>query len=540
VSFIALALSGCSGCDESVDPPAAPVADLVLKNGRIFTATTAAWVSALAITDGVIVRAGDDASVGSGARVVDLGGRLVIPGLHDLHVHALEAGVNLELCGLDPGLSTRQYATAVADCAADTPGDGWVRAAGASIAELEGAELPVDALDRVVPDRPVMVLDDLGHSLWTNTLGLRAAGLTAATPDPAGGFLGRDNGRLDGLLFENAQHLIRDAAAYDAAVLDRGLQAGLQELARSGVTTISDAGGFWTQGHYEAWARAEQAEMLSVRAFNSLYLFPDRDQQAQLAAFRRMHTSDPERLLKFDSAKIYLDGILDLGTAAMLAPYDVPPDAARPRGLLYFEAAVLEAYARPLEAMGFGFSYHAIGDAAVRQVLDLAERVSGRHRVTHTYLVDPADRARFAALDVTADFQAGRESVSRAYAQSLRPMIGARADGLIPIRALLETKARVVLSSDWDADVLEPFAAIARVVDKGVSVTAAVKMHTVSAAEALGHIDRVGTLEVGKMADLIVVDRDVFAVPHAQIGDAEVLWTLLEGEEVYRNPAFTP
>lgn len=503
---------------------------------------------------GVITAVGSRArverSAGPRAKLIDAGGATVMPGFQDTHVHVPEAGINESLCLLPPGEGLEAYAGLVAGCAAEQPGSGWVRAAGASLFELRGraGRLPLDALDDAVPDRPALVLDDLGHAVWVNSAGLAEAGVDEDAPDPPGGVLERssEDGRLTGLLLENAQHTARDAAAVSPEAADAGLRRALARIARQGVTTVSDSGGYWTRGHPEAWKRAADAGELSVRARNTLYLFPDRDFEEQLAELRERFDDDASDMLSFETVKVYADGILDLGTALLLEPYDDPLDPSLPHGFRYFEPETLTDYAQALHGIGYRLEIHAIGDRAVRESLNAIEAIDAddvaarRHRTTHTYMVDPDDVERFAELGVVADFQAGPVSTSAGYHASLRPLIGERAQRLLPIGELAASGALVSLSSDWDADPLSPLGTIAVAATRepnSVTAPEALAMVTINAARALGHDDSTGSIEVGKQADYAVLDADPLATPPAEIAEIGVDRTVVGGRTVWARPS---
>jgi predicted amidohydrolase YtcJ len=504
-------------------------------------------IIAVGRTADVLGAAGDDAIV------IDAGGRMVLPGFQDAHVHVPEAGINEGLCLLDPGLSLVDYEVLLRECADEQPDSDWVRAAGASLFDLRASdELPIDVLDRAIPDRPALVLDDLGHAAWTNTLGLEAAGIGADDPNPQGGVLHRDptSGELTGLLLENAQQPVRNAAAVDADVVYDGLLVALDQLAENGITSISDAGGYWQQGHSAAFEQALDDESLTVRGSNALYLYPDMDIDDQLAEFKRRLSNDPNSLLRFDTVKIYVDGILDLGTAAMLDPYVDPPDPEYPNGFFYFGAAELQRYVTELHAMGYRLSFHAIGDAAVRTALDAIEAIDDepaniagrRHRITHTYLVDSADLDRFATLGVVADFQVGPESSATDYHEYLSDYIGDQAFDLIPLKTVLETGAHVSLSSDWDADPLSPFGTMQRAVlrDENAvdTVEQAIELLTLGAAYALGQDDSTGSIEVGKQADYVMIDQQLLEIEPERIENTRVLLTVVGGNETFRADDF--
>jgi hypothetical protein len=505
--------------------------------------------------DGVIIAVGTETDVlaeaGDEATRIDAGGHMVLPGFQDVHVHVLEAGIHEGLCLLEPGLTLDEYADAIAACADEQAGDEWVRAAGASLFDLRGTDdLPIDVLDEVVPDRPVLILDDLGHAAWTNTLGLEAAGISEDDPDPQGGILHRNpaSGELTGLLLEDAQQPVRTAASLDADAVYDGLLVALDELALNGITSVSDAGGYWQQGHPEAWQRALEEGTLTVRAANALYVYPSMDTDEQLAEFERRFADDPDSLLRFDTAKVYIDGILDLGTAALIDPYDVPVDPGLPSGFFYFQPDQLQEYVSALHKIGYRINFHVIGGAATGSALDAVEAIDAdrasiadrRHRLTHVYMVDPPDIDRFAELGVIADLQAGEEAVSTDYHEYLGEFIGDRALDLIPVATLLDAEAHVTLSSDWDADLLSPFGIIERAVTRDSNavptVARAIELVTIDAAYALGHDAITGSITVGKQADYVIIDQNLLTISPSDIEQTQVLLTVVGGREVYRSP----
>ncbi|MEM7586283.1 MAG: amidohydrolase family protein [Acidobacteriota bacterium] len=349
-------------------------------------------------------------------------------------------------------------------------------------------------------------------------------------------------GRLTGLLLEAAQYLAHDAAERpNAATLDRaydGLLSALEDVNRQGITTVSDAGGYWPRGHTEVWTRAEREDTLTVRASNALFVYPYRDAESQLRELQQRFSNDPDRLLRFDQAKIYIDGIPSIGSAAFLEPYV----GTRDRGLLYFEPAALNRTSRALHDAGFQLHFHATGDRGVRLGLDAIaalgeDAVARRHRMTHLYFVHPDDVPRFATQGVVADFQLPTTSATGEYEDYLAERIGDRSRRALPLGELLDAGARVVLSSDWDAEPLAPFATLQRGLERhrdGIpDLATGLEMMTINPAYLLRHDDRTGSLEVGKKADLIVIDQNLFEIPTSRIGRTQVLLTLLGGEPVF-------
>ena len=276
-----LAVCFVSACSSTTSDNATPRTNdtgnnvTVVTNAKVYTLDpNQPWAESFAYNaEAKIIAVGSEtdvlAAAGNDPKVVDAQGNVVMPGFQDPHVHVPEAGINENLCILPPDKPLAAYEQLAADCADDQPGSNWVRAAGVSLFNLRSAqsELPIDVLDRAIPDRPALVLDDLGHSAWTNTLGLKAVGIGVDDPDPQGGVLARDpeTGRLTGLLLENAQQQIRNAAALTDDENYEGLLLALKELARNGITTVSDAGGFWGQRHPEAWQRALEENTLKRR-----------------------------------------------------------------------------------------------------------------------------------------------------------------------------------------------------------------------------------------------------------------------------------
>ena len=549
--------------DDRPMPTSTVGADLVFHNGAIYTVNEAQpWAEAVAVQDGVIVYVGEDDAVeswiGENTVVVDLNGRMLMPGFQDVHLHVVEAGINQNLCLFRPSASGDAYARDVVNCAAQQTDSEWVRGAGVNMSTLLDQSLfPIDLLDNVVPDRPVLILDDLGHGAWANTSAMERVGYDQLDGNPPGGVLVRDEttGRLTGVVLENAQQALRTASfagnAEDLDLMYDGFLLTLEELAANGITAVSDAGGYWPRGHHEVWTRAEAEGTLTVRASNALYLFPDFPYDEQLAEMEALYTNDPTKLVRFNQAKIYIDGILGQGTAALYAPYEDSfglPGIADD-GFLYFDIDMLNQYATDLDALGFQLHFHVVGDRATTLALDAIETATAvngtadrRHRLTHLYLVDQADWARFSELGVVADLQMASSSIDDRYEEYIGRYIGDRADELLPAFELLESGAVVTISSDWDADELSPFAKIESLValewDNVPTLDTLIRMMTINGAYLLHQEEKTGSIEVGKLADLIVLDKNFFAVPTAEIGDTAVLLTLLEGEVVYQDSRF--
>ena len=329
------------------------------------------------------------------------------------------------------------------------------------------------------------------------------------------------------------------------ALNDQALADGLAELARHGITSVVDARAHWRRGYVEAYERAAQNHTLTSRVVLSLWAYPYLDDAQQLSTLAAMYSDDPGSLLRASQIKIYSDGELNHRTAALLDPY-LCCELAGSTGLNYSDQARLQSYIQTLGAVGFDFHIHAIGDRGVHEALNAIEAAQGpgaRHRLTHVELVQPSDVPRFAELGVIADMQMSFSSVEPAHAYELAFLLGT---GRIDerqwrLRALHEAGATVVLSSDYDVGELSPFAGMERALSRGdqslPSLDTAIRAYTLNAAYLMRQEDRVGSIEVGKRADLVVLDRNPFEIPTAQLSQVQVVQTFLDGEAVHgENP----
>lgn len=528
-------------------------ASLVLTNAKVHTVNPAApQAQALAIDDkGLIMAVGPTADVlavvGKGAQVVDLGGRMVLPGFQDAHMHLIEAGVNEVLCAFEPFDDLDGTLATVEECVENTK-DGWVRGSGVSMTNLLDQDSnPIALLDAIAPNRPVLILDDIGHGAWANSAAMRAAGYDKLEGNPPGGIILRSaNGKPNGVVLENSQQKLRNLAFPDTPENNgfayEAMLETLKTLAANGITTVSDAGGFWPQGHIKPWQRALAEGTLTVRASNALHVYPDMDFDEQIVKLRALYSNDPASLLRFNQAKIYVDGILEQRTSAVLEPYKPGAgiDHGYERGFEYFEGDALKRYSKALAEVGFQLHFHVTGDRGARLALDAiaqSDAGPGPHRLTHLYLVDEADFPRFRELGVVADFQLAPSSLDPEYDTFIRQFIGDRADRLLPAASIAAAGALVTLSSDFDADELSPLvkiqAALARHREGPTDIATAIAWTTINPARLLQQDKTSGSLEVGKFADIAIIDRDITAIPIGEIGKAKVEATLLQGKPVY-------
>ncbi|MBB6340096.1 putative amidohydrolase YtcJ [Pseudomonas fluvialis] len=530
-------------------------ASLVLHNARIHTVNDEQpWAQALAIDeDGRILAVGSDAEVEEYAddrtEFVDLKGRLVLPGFQDTHAHVLDASSEAQAdCPLQADESLEQWLDAIGDCS-DSASGTWLLGSGFALHTLlQSGQSPRALLDQIAQDRPVAIMEETSHAYWLNSEALRLAGFEQAQDDPEGGVILRDaQGRPSGIVLDNAGDLVMDKALPPSKALQetyyQAVLAGQEELARNGITSVADARVFWRRGHLQAWQRAAAADQLLARTSLGLWAYPQLEDDDQLAALADLYDAGREdSLLRVNQIKLYVDGIVHNTTARLREPYQSSLPGVDPRGLYYFTPVRLQRYARELTAVGFDLHIHTIGDQAVRDALDAIEQAEkGRHRLTHVELVTQEDVPRFRQLGVIADFQPS-PYFTPSFLKDNQPLIGPRAYRMLPMRELYDSGAPVTLSSDWDVNPLSPLGILQNALSLGPrslpSLEAAVRAYTLDAAYTLRQEQDTGSLEVGKQADLVLLDRDIFKLPVNQIGQAKVLWTLLGGEETYRAPSF--
>lgn len=524
-------------------------AALILHGGKVYTVNPEqAWAEAVAIdSSGKISAVGNDAEVlalaADNTERINLRGRLLLPGFQDTHAHVLDASSAAQGdCTLDPSDALDDWLDAIADCRVAKP-NGWLRGTGFALHTLlEAEQSPRQLLDEIGDLQPIILMEETSHAYWLNSAALERSGVQDG--DPTGGIVLRDaDGEANGILLDNAGDLALDAALPTSPELDsindQAIADSQYELARNGITSVADARTFWRRGHYQAWLRAARNGGLSARTVLSLWAYPHLDDDSQLAELKAMLDTDGSDLLRVTQIKFYVDGIVHNSTARLLQPYQHSLAGVDPLGLYYFTPKRLNRYARELSRAGFDMHIHAIGDGAVHDALNAIAKTAGkgRHRITHVELVDDRDIPRFARLNVTADFQPSAYFLN----ENLRehePAIGKRAQSLLNIRKLHDSGARVTLSSDWDVNPLSPLGIIAsalRLGERGLpDVESTLKAYTIDAAYVLRQEHETGSIEVGKWADLVVLDTDLFAASVDEIEGAKVLRTLLGGEEIYR------
>lgn len=553
-TFLLTFISFFSCTNESNDPNPTTATEMIFFNGKIYTVNAdQPWADAIYIQDGVIKYVGSDeearAMASENAEEIDLEGAFMMPGIHDVHLHPLEAASkNFQFILDDSVEDPEEYLDAVADAVADNPGDDWLLGWGHWIdVPLAATRAPKEILDEVAPDRPIAIMEQTSHSLWCNSVALELMGIDDNTPDPIGGIIMREeNGEASGILIDNAGNLLLDLALTPTPErLQRdyeGLtEVALPELAKNGITSVADARTYWKREHHKVWERVADEDKLTVRANLGLWAYPSEEDAAQLNSLKGLYSNEDGALLKMNQIKLYGDGIVHNTTSAMHDDYHIDYfERATNNGLNYFSEERIAAYIAELEPVGFDFHIHAIGNRGVHEALNAIEQSgtsAGRHRLTHVEYVDPVDVPRFAQLNVTADAQVAGDFTQPENWHDNDYLIGtALNENNIPLKSLQQAGARVTLSSDWDVSALNPFVGLGNAVTRApqnLTLEEAVAAYTINAAYVLRQESIVGSIEVGKEADLIILDRNIFEIPADQIKQTQVLETYLQGELVY-------
>ncbi|MFL6710217.1 MAG: amidohydrolase [Massilia sp.] len=599
---LAVVQPACAAAATAAPAPAA--ADLVYRNGSVYTVDPADHVQqALAVRAGRIVYVGDNqgvqAQVGRRTRVIDLHGRMLMPGLIDAHMHPQSGGSRLLNCSLDyASLSVAQFQARIQACLDRDAGaspDRWLVVVNWFQQGMlpDGSDTTAATLDSLKTRRPIIVRSSFGHSSLLNSKGIAVAGIRAGTPDPAGGKIVRDGqGRATGLLEDAAQDMAMNLLPPLTVAQNMAAStAALAVMRAQGITSFLDA--YTDPETMTAFRTLQQRGKLTARAHFAVLIDLDKGATpvtpvtpvtpasavADLLKQQRKFDQGATRVapsMQLRHAKLFMDGVIAAPafTGAMLAPYlvnrgtagqpDWQPGPSKGPAT-YFSRSALDATLQALAAARIDPHLHVDGDRAVRDALDAiaALRASPagatlRPVLAHDEIVDPADYPRFAQLDVTP-------VLSFQWAKPAADTVGALRDYLGPVRyatvepqaVLAEAGARVAYGSDWPVDPLDIWLALKVGVTRtaapefardypeyagrltaqpGMSRAAVLRAATINAAYTLRQETSTGSLEVGKLADMIVLDRDFFTISDEDIANVKVLQTVVGGKVVHEAP----
>jgi len=547
VVILAAALVAAAACNRASDT-------LVIHNVNGYTLSSAdgslLTFEAMAIRDGKILEIGSDDGIVLAyplAEKRDGEGRTVLPGLTDAHAHVVRLGESLLMVNLMGTQSLDEALERIQSYAGQYPDLPWVVGRGWNQVLWE-QDFPTAAdLDRIIPDRPVYLTRVDGHAAWVNTAALQAGGITAETPDPTGGAILRDqNGEATGILIDRAMYPVRSLIPEPTEDEQRlALELALEEMRTVGLTGAHDAG--TSVAHYRMYKEFADNGTLTARIYAMI--------SGSGEVFDELAADGPvigyaDDLLHMRSVKIYSDGALGSRGAALLEDYSDDPGN---RGLLFYTEDEFTSMIEKVSTRGFQAGVHAIGDRGNRIILNAFERVRDqygdqglRHRIEHSQVVSPPDIPRFAELDIIPSMQPTHATSDMNMAEDRLGLI--RILGAYAWRTFLDQGSVIAAGSDFPVELSNPFhglySAVTRMDQRGSpeggwyprqSLTREEALHgfTIGAAYA-GHLEHVtGTLESGKWADFIVLDRDYFTIPESEIWQIQVLETWVAGRKIF-------
>jgi predicted amidohydrolase YtcJ len=560
-------------CAVSILPaqgPAVAPADVIVVHGRVYTENPKQpWAQAVAIRGTKIVAVGDDSEIekmrGTGTKVIDAGGKLVLPGFVDSHIHFFEGSIFLDRLHLEGTKSISEIQQRLRDYAAKHPGNGWLVGAGWDYAAMGEAKLPHKKyLDKLFPDRPVYLDGFDGHTAWVNSKALALAGISRETLNPPNGMIERDpqTGEATGVLKEDeAIDLVKKVRPRpERAERLAALRAGMRLANENGLTRVHATGGHFESGDFaelDLYDELLRHGDLSLRMYIAYFLDPPELRPQDLDAIetaRRKYTGD---WLEAGVVKLRLDGVIESHTAALLEPYSDDPST---KGTLFWDLGKYKAAVAALDKRGLQIFTHAVGDGAVRIALDAYENAARvnhttdrRHRIEHIETISAADIPRFGKLGVIPSMQPLHaypdEDTLEVWLHNAGPDRATRA---WPWHSIAATGGRLAFGSDWNVVTLNPFEGLQNAVTRQtvdgkpeggwipkerISLTQAVEAYTLGAAFA-GHREKwEGSLEPEKLADLIIVSGNIFEIDPHKIHDTKVILTMVGGRVVYRADA---
>jgi len=525
------------------------------------------WAEAIAIKGEKIIFVGEkkDALVlqNKDTRVIKVNEGMVLPGFIDSHVHLLWGGIEMNECHLHDLNTSEQIFQAIRDYLAGNPDVEWIRGSGWYLPIFTDGNPRKEWLDQICPDRPVFLLSADGHSAWVNSKAMELAGIDAKTIDPPNGRIERDPNTREpsGVLREDAMVLVEDLLPnYTKDQIDAGLEIAFREANRFGITAILDAGteiyspgesSSETYDGLDSYREATSHKKISLRVAASQYVNPESWHEDLIEIKNRRFTNE---LGAMNTVKIFADGVIEGGTAALLEPYLGTND----QGILNWDPDTMKKVISVYEREGFQIHVHAIGDWGIRSTLDAFEYAQyqngfkdRRHMMTHIQLIHPDDVPRFNELDIIASFQALWAYPDKYITELTIPVLGpVRSRWNYPIKSVASSGARIAGASDWTVSSLNPLDAIEVAVtrrepgqkdgdslfpEQAVDLETILRAYTIEGAFSLFKENEIGSLEAGKLADIIILDKNIFQIPKYEIHSASVIHTIFNGEIVYER-----
>ncbi len=570
-ALVVLLLSAVCAAAPSASPGG--FANEVFIDGAVYTLDPAApWAEGFAVSGGKYLAVGSSAAMrllaGPATRIIDLKGRMVMPGLIDDHVHAVDGAMGeLYDCLFASTATPLQIRAALTKCVKKTPEGGWI-SGGYWASDFFKNHLiasPRAWLDSVSGGRPVIWRDDTGHNVWANSAALHLAGVDSHTPDPVGGRFEReaDGSTPNGLALEAAAEKIQAAVAERTAEEYRRSVLYAQQLAhRFGIIGLKEADASTpTIAAYQAEDRQGRLHLYVATCISTLAMQDDPRTLLNFDAIDKIRAAYHSDLVATDFVKIYLDGVPTAArTAAMLDPYLPDAGGRSVSGDLHVNPDILANDVVELDRRGYTIKMHAAGDRAIRVGLDAiaaARRANPggrlRHELAHAGFISPQDLGRFAELDAVAEFSPVIWYPSPII-DAVIEAVGERARHYWPIRTLLATHAPLAAGSDWPSVVpsMDPWGGIEAMVtradpyrhsaqtlwpEQAIGLADALRIYTLDGAAALRREAQTGSIVAGKSADFIVLNRNLFKIAASQISGVHVEETYFQGAKVYPQQA---
>jgi len=545
-------------------------ADVVITNARVYTVNSRQpWAEGIAIRGAKVLAVGNAKDLlayrGPTTRVLDAQQHLVLPGFIDSHIHFYEGSVSLARVQLDDAKTPAEIQRRLKAYAQAHPEAEWILGRGWKYPLFGPTALPDKKyLDDVVGDRPVFLVCFDGHSYWVNSKALGLAGITRQTPDPPNGTIVRDkNGEPTGVLKEDAAaDLVRKFIPEPTREQNiEALKRGLAEANRFGLTRVECAGGEGESSDFAVLDLLDQLRRegaLTLRFYVAYYLDPGKSVDDALPKLEAAHRQYNDEWIASGAVKAYLDGVVEAHTAAMLTPYGDDPSVS---GSLFWDPAKYRSEVAEFDRRGYQVFTHAIGDRAVRLALDAYEQAQqanrthdARNRVEHIETIAVSDIPRFGKLGVIASFQPLHaypgDNTLKVWAPNAGPD---RASRGWPWHSIAAAGGRLAFGSDWPVVTMDPWQGLQSAVtrqtwegtpaggwlpEQRVTLEQAIEAYTLGAAFAARRDKEEGSIEPGKLADIIVVSQDLFKTDRHQLRNTEVLLTMVGGKVVYQSDAW--
>ncbi len=544
--MVGLLVMACSGQRVQRD------ADLILINGKIYTVEAdQPWAQACAIKEGKFIAVGETKRIqklaGKQTRVVDLAGRLVLPGFNDAHVHFADGGFYLLGIDLRDAKDEREFVERIKNYAAKLKPGEWILNGNWDHEAWPSKKHPTRALiDSVTRENPVLVQRLDGHIALANSLALKLAGITKQTPNPQGGEIVKDprTGEPTGILKDNAQSLVSAVIPSPTkAQLKQAIKAAIQHANSLGVTSIQDNSSAADLAVYQELLN-EGELTLRINAWRYGYLYKNFEAIGILPNFGN-------DMLRVGTMKVFVDGSMGAGTALFYEPYSDDPATS---GIPIYGEQELYDFITAIDKAGLQIAAHAIGDKANTWILNAFEKAfqangkrDARHRVEHAQVVLPNDIQRYHDLGIIASIQPSHCIDDMRWAEK---RIGARAKHSYLFNSFVKAGVKIAFGTDWTVEPLNPmlglYAAVTREFPEGgpeggwfpdekITLAQAIEFYTLGSAYAEFQDHIKGSIKVGKLADLVVLDRNLFEIQPKEILNAQVDLTIVAGKIVFQR-----